>query len=72
MDALPEGVQCLARKNYDLLETDQAHPSLSFKKVGRYWSVRVGLSYRALAVEDGSDFTWVWIGEHDKYDQMIR
>ena len=28
------------------------HPSLGFKKVGRFWSVRVGLSYRALYNED--------------------
>jgi len=42
-------------------------PSLHFKRVGRLWSVRIGLSYRALAVEDGTDFIWVWIGTHDEY-----
>ncbi|NEP14502.1 MAG: hypothetical protein F6K14_30760 [Symploca sp. SIO2C1] len=71
-NALPESVQRLARKNYDLLKANPAHPSLNFKKVGQYWSVRVGLSHRALAVEDGSDFIWVWIGEHDTYDRLIR
>lgn len=69
---LPENVQRLARKNFDLLKADFNHPSLNFKKVGSYWSVRIGLSYRALAVEDGSDFIWVWIGNHDEYDRLLR
>jgi hypothetical protein len=69
---LPVTVQQLARKNYDLLKVNPTHPSLNFKKVGKYWLVRVGLSYRALAVEDDLDFTWVWIGGHDEYDRLIR
>jgi hypothetical protein len=69
---LSKTVQQLARKNYNLLKVDPTHPSLNFKKVGKYWSVRIGLSYRALAVEDDSDFIWVWIGGHDEYDRLIR
>ena len=46
---LPEQVRVLADKNYALLKSDPHHPSLQFKKVGRFWSVRVGLRYRALA-----------------------
>ena len=30
------------------------------------------MSYRALAVEDGNDFIWGWIGTHDDYERMIR
>ena len=26
---------------------DQRHPSLHFKRIGRFWSVRIGLHYRA-------------------------
>ncbi|PZN76061.1 MAG: hypothetical protein DM484_17340 [Candidatus Methylumidiphilus alinenensis] len=70
-DALPKPVQQLARKNFALLKINQAHPSLQFKKVGEYWSARVGRSYRALAVEDDADFIWVWIGHHDEYDRLI-
>jgi len=70
--ALPETVQRLAQKNYDLLKADPTHPSLNFKKVGNYWSVRVGLSHRALAIENGPDFIWVWIGNHDEYDKLIH
>jgi hypothetical protein len=69
---LPETIQQLARKNYELLKVDPTHPSLNFKKVGKYWSVRIGLSHRALAAEDGSNFIWVWIGAHDEYDRLIR
>lgn len=69
--ALPEPTQRLARKNFELLKVNPNHPSLHFKKVGQYWSARVGLSHRALAVEDGADFIWVWIGSHDEYDRLI-
>jgi hypothetical protein len=30
------------------------------------------MDYRALAVEDGNDFIWVWIGTHDEYERMIK
>jgi hypothetical protein len=45
--------------------------TLYFKKVGRFWSVRVGLHYRALAVEDGADLVWFWIGPHAEYDRIL-
>lgn len=69
---LPEAVQRISRKNFELLETDSSHPSLHFKKVGAFWSVRIGLNYRAIAIEDGEDFIWVWIGTHDEYERMIK
>lgn len=28
-------------------------------KVGNFWSVRVGINHRALAVKEGQDFIWV-------------
>ncbi len=42
-EKLPEAVRKLADKNYALLKADPKHPSLHFKKVGCYWSVRIGL-----------------------------
>ena len=47
---LPEPIQELADKNYKLLKTNPRHPSLHLKKMGKYWSVRVGLKYRAVNV----------------------
>ena len=69
---LPEQVCALADKNYALLKENPQHPSSQFKKVGRFWSVRVGLRYRALAVEVHNDLVWFWIGSHADYDAMIR
>lgn len=72
LERLPEPTQRVARRNFDLLKTNPRHPSLQFKRVGAFWSVRVSRSYRALAVEDGDDFIWVWIGTHGEYDRRIR
>jgi hypothetical protein len=69
-DKLPEQVRMLADKNFALLKTNPRHPSLQFKKVGRFWSVRVGLGYRALAVETDDNLVWFWIGSHADYDAI--
>jgi hypothetical protein len=69
--ALPEQIRQLADKSFALLKEDPSHPSLHFKKVGELWSARVGAAHRALAVSDGDDFVWVWIGTHDEYERMI-
>lgn len=64
-------VQRLADENYQFLEQDSSHPSLHFEKVGKFWSVRVGIHHRALAVEDGADVVGFWIGRHDEYERLI-
>ena len=69
---LPQDIQELADKSFRPLQDNPRHPSLHFKKVGGFWSARVGFAHRALAVEDGNDFIWVWIGSHDEYDRLIR
>lgn len=69
---LPEPVRLIADRNYELLKANPAHPSLHFKRAGRYWAVRVGLRYRALAVPDGDDLVWFWIGSHAEYDRLLR
>lgn len=69
---LPNPVQKVSKKNFEILKANPLHPSLHFKKVGKFWSVRAGINHRALAVEDGEDFIWVWIGIHNEYDRMIK
>jgi hypothetical protein len=69
---LPAAVRDLADKNYSLLKENPQHPSLRFKKVGRFWSVRVGLRYRALATEADGGLLWFWIGSHADYDALVR
>lgn len=68
---LPAPIRDLADKNFQILKSDPQHPSLHFKKVGPYRSVRVGLSYRALATEIEGDLVWFWIGSHAEYDTLL-
>ncbi len=68
---LPVDVRELADKNFELLKAEPRHPSLRFKKIGRYRSVRVGLRYRALAVEVPEGLVWFWIGSHSDYDRLL-
>ena len=69
---LPEEVQRIADECYALLRADSGHPSLHLKKVGEYWSVRAGGSYRALGVEIDTGILWFWIGSHAEYEQLIN
>jgi hypothetical protein len=69
--ALSPEVRRLARKNFRLWLRDPYHPSLHFKKVGRYWSARVGSDHRALAIVEGERVEWFWIGSHEEYDFLI-
>jgi hypothetical protein len=63
-ETFPLSVRKLADANYALLKRDPRHPSLQFKKVGRYWSVRIGLGYRALAMEVDGGYLRFWVGSH--------
>lgn len=70
-DRLPSDIQARAEKHYELFSTNPGHPSLHLKRVGDFWSVRVTDAYRALALFDGNEFTWVWIGTHDEYEESL-
>lgn len=61
----------MADKNFELLKSNPRHPSLHLKKVGRFWSARIGTGHRAVAVEQESVLVWFWIGDHDEYDRLI-
>lgn len=69
---LPLSVQKMADEHYQRLKANLRHPSLHFKQIGRYRSVRVGAHYRALAVEIPDGLVWFWIGTHDEYQRMIK
>lgn len=71
-ESLPVSVQRLADRNYEIIKKDPKHPSLHFKKIGRYWSVRVGIHYRALAVDVEDGVLWFWVGSHSEYDKLIK
>jgi hypothetical protein len=71
LSGLPDHIQQLAHSNFELLKSNPRHPSLHFKKAGRYWSVRVGLAYRALGQEVDDGIVWAWIGSHADYDKIV-
>lgn len=70
--ALPDEIRSLADKNFTLLKQNPHHPSLRLKKVGVFWSARIGLHYRALAKERIEGLVWFWIGPHDQYEQLLQ
>ena len=72
LERLPADVQELARKNYGLLKSNPYHPSLHFKRLERFWSVRVGRSYRAVGVDAPDGIVWFWIGTHAEYERIVR
>ena len=71
-EKLPSHIQALADKNFVLLKENPQHPSLHIKKTGKYWSVRVGMRHRGLAVEVEDGLLWFWIGTHAEYDKLLK
>jgi hypothetical protein len=70
-DQLPTTIKEQADRNYQLLKENPLHPSLHFKKVELYYSVRVNLQYRALGIEAPEGIVWFWIGNHSDYDRIL-
>jgi hypothetical protein len=68
---LPLEIRELAFKNFALWQANPRHPSLQFKKVGAYWSVRTGRDHRALATLEDESFRWFLIGSHEEYEQWL-
>jgi hypothetical protein len=71
-DKLPAEIKEQADKNYSLLKENPNHPSLHFKKIEKYYSVRVSLRYRALGIEAEEGIVWFWIGSHAEYDKLLN
>jgi len=68
---LPLNIQRVADDSFETLKRDPYHPSLHFKKAGRFWSARVGIHYRAVAVEERQDIVWFWVGHHTEYERLL-
>ncbi|HEY0265535.1 MAG TPA: hypothetical protein VGC16_02210 [Rhizomicrobium sp.] len=71
-EALTSDIRALADKSFALLQSNPRHPSLRFKKVGRFWSARVGQDYRAVGVEVDDGIVWILIVTHKEYESLIR
>ncbi|MGC1812370.1 MAG: hypothetical protein WA721_20625 [Candidatus Binataceae bacterium] len=61
----------MADQKYRLLKDDPRHPSLQLKRVGRFWSCRVGLHHRTLGIDVEGGILWFWIGDHAEYDRLV-
>jgi hypothetical protein len=72
-EALPRATQAIARKCFAQLQADHSHPSLHFKPVlgGRFFTVRIGIRYRAIGAPSETGIHWFWIGTHSQYDQLL-
>ena len=70
-EALPAPIQDLARKNFDLLKQDPAHPSLRFKKIGRLHSSESVSGIGHSAWRARMDCSGCWIGPHTDYDKLL-
>jgi hypothetical protein len=65
-------IRALADKNFALLKENPKHPSLHFKCIrDDLWSARIGMRYRALALESEAGFSWIWIGTHSEYNGIL-
>ena len=69
--ALPPEIQVLADRAFAQLKADPHHPSLHSKKTRIFWPARVGLHFRALAVDVQNGVLWFWIGTHAEYDRIV-
>ncbi len=71
-DLLPRSVREVADKNFEILKFNPKHPSLHLKKIDKkYRSIRIGIKYRALAIEVDDGLLWFWIGSHNDYNKLI-
>ena len=72
---LPEDIQQLADKAYELFCDNPKHPAVQFKKVGNkepIYSARITDNYRALCFKQAKNLYWFWLGNHAEYEKMIR
>ena len=73
-ESLPADVRALADKNFKLLKSNPAHPSLQLKLLGggRLCSARIGLYYRVLGLPREASIHWFWVGTHAEYDRLVN
>jgi hypothetical protein len=74
-DILPPKIKIDAKKVFKNWKSDPYHKSLKFKKIHdkeNIYSVRIGISWRALGVKDNNTVIWFWIGSHSDYNNLIK
>jgi mRNA-degrading endonuclease RelE of RelBE toxin-antitoxin system len=73
-DKLPDSIKVKAFENFRLWKENPYHPSLNFKKITKdnVYSIRIGISYRALGIYQPNVLIWFWIGSHEDYNNLIK
>jgi len=69
---LPDEIKKIARKKFELMKKNIKHPSLHFKKVKNFCSVRITRKYRAIGIIIDEGIIWFWIGKHKNYEELIK
>jgi hypothetical protein len=75
LEQLPIEAQEQAARAYSLWRSEPFHPSLQFKRVSSsqpIYSVRIGISHRALGLRSTDQIHWFWIGSHAEYDDLLK
>lgn len=74
-EALSKEIQQQADEAYQQWKQDPSYPGLHFEQLtvrkNTYYSVRIGIHYRALARSEPDGFVWFWIGSHEEYNKLI-
>ena len=73
---LPNEIQKIARKNYQLLKADNKYPGLNFQtnycNDYYFYTVRLGLYHKALGVKKGQIIIWFWKGSQEDDNNMFN
>ena len=75
LNQLPRSIQKQAYRAYKLWRTSHYNNSLQFKQVSqrqKFYSVRIGIGYRALGLRQENHIYWFWIGTHAEYDEILK
>ena len=74
-DNLPDKIKEDAKKVFKIWKSNPYLKSLKFKKIHEkenLYSVRIGISWRALGIKENDTMIWFWIGSHNDYDNLIK
>lgn len=78
LNSLPQDIQAIAKKQFDLLKRDPTYPSLHFKFMREkgVWEAYVtnrGVAYRALARQSAPGvYEWFFIGTHKETERVLK
>jgi hypothetical protein len=69
-DALPDGAQRLTTATFEVVKFYPEEATARLRRLGDYWTLRIGATHRALGREFDENLLWFWIGRHDDYPKI--